>query len=268
LGELVDLWITINEPGIYAQMSYGAGFWPPQKKSAWKFMKVYWRMAQAHKKAYKTIHRLLDKENFKAQVGVAINVMSFTAYKKHRLLEMLYVHFADRWINHSFYDLTKRCHDFLGVNFYFRVRLRKKKGSLKPEIMSLESPEGEISDMGSLIYPHGIFSVLIDFQDFNLPIYITENGIAAEDDTQRERFLVNHLREVNHAIKNKVDVRGYFYWSLLDNFEWDKSFGPKFGLATVDRKTFERTLKPSGVLYGEMAKNNCLSGEMIKKYEY
>jgi len=255
LGNLVDMWITINEPGIYADMSYKAGFWVPQKKSIRSFLKVYLNMARAHKKAYKIIHKTLDKGKQKALVGVANSVMSFTAYKKHSLIELLYIHFADRLVNHSFYDLTKRHHDFLGVNFYFRVRLRQGKG-LKPEIMSLDSPEGEVSDMGSLIYPHGIFSVLMDFSDFNLPIYITENGIAAEDDKKREKFLVSHLTEIYHAIQNNVDVRGYFHWSLLDNFEWDKSFGPKFGLVEVNRQTLERKPKPSYNVYKKICKDN------------
>ena len=118
-----------------------------------------------------------------------------------------------------------------------------------PEVMSLDSPEGEVSDMGWLIYPHGIFSVLMDFSDFNLPIYITENGIAAVDDKKREKFLKSHLTEVYHAIQNNVDVRGYFHWSLLDNFEWDKSFDPKFGLVEVNFKTLERKPKPSYYKY-------------------
>lgn len=261
LGELVDLWITINEPGIYAEGSYLSGFWPPQEKNIFHATLVYLNMARAHKKAYYTIHQLLDSVDHKAMVGAAVNVMSYTAYKKHRLIELLYIHAADRFTNHSFFDLTKKTHDFLGVNFYFRVRLKQKEGSLKPEVMSLKEPEGEVSDMGWLIYPHGIFSVLFDFKDFHLPIYITENGMATTDDRRRVKFLIDHLTEIHHAIKNDVDVRGYFYWSLLDNFEWDKSFGPKFGLIEVDFKTLARKPKPSSRVYGEIAQNNGLSQE-------
>ena len=259
LGELVDFWITINEPEVYMDMSYLSGYWPPQQKSIKKAGLVYFNMVRAHKKAYKTIHKILDKPNKKAMVGVAVNVMSFAAYKKHRLIELLYVHSADKLINHSFYDLTKKSHDFLGINYYFRIRLRKDKGSLKPVIEEVKEQERELSDMGWMIYPHGIFDVLMDFKDFNLPIYITENGIATTDDKKRVKFIIDHLTEIHHAIQAGVDVRGYFHWSLLDNFEWDKSFGPKFGLIKVNFKTLEREPKGSYYVYKEICRNNAVT---------
>ncbi len=255
LGDFVDFWITINEPEIYADMSYLKGYWPPQEKSIKLAAKVYWNMSRAHKKAYKVIHKNLVQP----KVGISMNVMSFAAYKKHRLIELLYVHAADRLINHSFYDLTQKHHDFLGINYYFRVRLKKEKGSLKPVVEEVTEQERELSDMGWMIYPHGIFDVLMDFKDFNLPIYITENGIATTDDAKRSKFLIDHLTEIHHAISAGCDVRGYFHWSLLDNFEWDKAFGPKFGLVDVNFKTLERTPKPSFDTYKEICKENGLS---------
>ncbi|PIT89975.1 glycoside hydrolase family 1 protein [Candidatus Kuenenbacteria bacterium CG10_big_fil_rev_8_21_14_0_10_36_11] len=256
LGELVDFWITINEPEIYMSMCYLEGFWPPQKKDVKSAGWVYFNMARAHRISYKTIHKIIDKNFSKAKVGVAMNVMSFASYKKHSFLELFFVHAADRIVNHSFYDLTKRSHDFLGVNYYFRVRLKKSAHGFMPIVDEVSEEESELSDMGWVIYPHGIFDVLMDFKDFNLPIYITENGIATEDDAQRSKFIINHLSEIHHAIRAGVDVRGYFYWSLLDNFEWDKSFGPKFGLVAVDRKTMRRTVKPSYFIYKEICENN------------
>ncbi|MBU4360803.1 glycoside hydrolase family 1 protein [Patescibacteria group bacterium] len=258
LGDLVDFWITINEPEIYADMSYLKGYWPPQEKNIKKAGKVYLNMIRAHRKAYKIIHKILDLKKQKAKVGISANVMSFAAYKKHRLIELLYVHLADRLVNHSFFDLTKKHHDFLGINYYFRVRLKKEKGSLKPVVEEITEQERELSDMGWMIYPHGIFDVLMDFKDFNLPIYITENGIATTDDTRRSKFLIDHLTEIHHAISAGCDVRGYFHWSLLDNFEWDKSFGPKFGLVDVNFKTLERQPKGSFKVYKEICKNNGL----------
>jgi beta-glucosidase len=256
LGQYVDFWITINEPGIYANMSYMEGYWPPQEKNPKKLALVYLNMGRAHRRAYKTLHKVLDQGNKKTMVGIAQNTISFTSYEKHNLLELLYIHFADRLVNHFFFDITKKHHDFLGVNFYYRVRLKQKEGSLLPEIMNVKNSEKEVSDMGTLIYPHGLFSVLMDFKDFNLPIYVTENGVAAEDDKQRERFIVDHVKEIHRAIANGVDVRGYFYWSLLDNFEWDKSFGPKFGLVAVDRRTFKRTPKGSYNVYKKICEDN------------
>jgi len=264
LGNLVDLWATINEPQIYMDMSYLSGYWPPQQKSIAKALKVYWNMARAHKRAYKIIHKVIDRGGLRAMVGISANVMSFTSYKKHRLIELLYIHFADRFVNHSFFDLTKKHHDFLGVNFYFRVRLGQKNGKgIVLEVLEIKDQEKEVSDMGWLIYPHGLFSVLMDFKDFNLPIYITENGLATTDDKKREKFIIDHLAEVYRAIQNGADVQGYFHWSLLDNFEWDKSFGPKFGLIEVNFKTLERKPKPSSKIYAEICKANGIGGELM-----
>ncbi len=261
----IEFWITINEPEIYVDMSYLRGFWPPQVKSKKQGLLVFINMARAHRKAYKALHSVIDKGAKKAKVGFSMNVMSFAAYKKHRLIELFYVHLADKFINHSFYYLTKGKHDFLGINYYFRVRLRKKDKSLLPEVEEVKETEREKSDMGTMIYPHGIFDVLMDFKDFNLPIYITENGVAAEDDEKRVRFLIDHLKEIHHAIQAGVDVRGYFHWSLLDNFEWDKSFGPKFGLVSVNLKNFSRTPKPSFDLYAKICKNNGFESNFLNK---
>lgn len=265
LGTLVDLWITINEPEIYMDMCYLKGFWPPQyqdiKRAAW----VYLNMARAHKKTYKVLHKILDQPGKLAQVGFAMNVMSFASYKKHNFLELFYVHAADRIVNHSFYDLTKKTHDFLGVNYYFRVRLKKSPDSLLPTEDEVQEEESELTDMGWVVYPHGIFDVLMDFKDFNLPIYITENGIATDHDEQRINFLINHLTEVHHAISAGVDVRGYYFWSLLDNYEWDKCFGPKFGLVAVNFRNFKRTPKPSYYVYQKICQANGVTKELMEK---
>ncbi|MFH1456569.1 MAG: glycoside hydrolase family 1 protein [Patescibacteria group bacterium] len=260
LGGLVDFWITINEPGVYVDLSYLKGKWPPQEKNPKKALLAYINMARAHRMAYKLIHKKLPG----SQVGFAMNVMSFASYHKHRLIELLYVHFADRFVNHSFYDITKKKHDFLGINYYFRVRLRKDHGSLKPVVEEVREQERELSDLGWVIYPHGIFDVLMDVSDFKLPIYITENGIAAKDDERRQRFLIEHLKEIHHAIQAGVDVRGYFHWSLLDNFEWADGYDPKFGLVQVNFKNFERKIKISGKMYAEIAKTNSICEQKLK----
>ena len=83
-----------------------------------------------------------------------------------------------------------------------------------------------------------------------------ENGLADENDNQRADFIKDHLRYIHKAISEGVDVRGYFHWSLLDNFEWAEGYGPKFGLYTVDKKTFTRRARPSAKMYSDICKNN------------
>ena len=98
----------------------------------------------------------------------------------------------------------------------------------------------KLTDMGWEIYPEGIYYVLKYLQKFNKPIIVLENGLADAEDKYRADFIKDHLYYIHKAIQEGVDVRGYFYWSLLDNFEWAHGFWPKFGLAKVNRKTMKR----------------------------
>jgi beta-glucosidase len=91
---------------------------------------------------------------------------------------------------------------------------------------------------------------------YNLPIYITENGIADAQDEKRTQFIKEHLFWVMKSINEGADVRGYFYWSLLDNFEWDKGFWPRFGLVEIDYDTLERKPRKSFYAYRDIIKNN------------
>jgi beta-glucosidase len=109
--------------------------------------------------------------------------------------------------------------------------------------------------MGWETYPEGIYDMLKQVQARNkgLPILILENGIGDRSDIDRQRYVQQYLQAVREAMSDGVDVRGYFYWTLLDNFEWDAGYAPKFGLYSVDFKTKARTLRPSGEWY----KNVC-----------
>lgn len=265
LGDLVDFWITINEPGVYIYEGYEIGVWPPFVKNMRRALKVYINLVRAHKKAYKIIHATCASGVCSNQVGIAQNLLSFATYRKHALIDNLAVWLNVKFVNHGFFILSgKKTHDFLGINFYFRVRLKRVKGTLKIIRDDISTQEREVSDMGWEIYPHGLFDVMMDFRDYNLPIYITENGIATTNDHKRQRFIVAHLNEIYHAIKGGADVRGYFHWSLLDNFEWHMGFGPRFGLVEVNFKNFERKIKSSGRLYGEMAQINGLEHRMFR----
>ena len=97
------------------------------------------------------------------------------------------------------------------------------------------------------------------------PIYISENGIACKDDRFRIVYIAEYLSAIQEAIRQGADVKGYLYWSMLDNYEWG-SFTPTFGLYGVDRQTFERTAKPSAAFYREIIENNGLTAEIIRKH--
>ena len=115
-----------------------------------------------------------------------------------------------------------------------------------------------VSDLGWEVYPEGICHLIKKLQKYKKPIYVTENGLADAEDSRREQFIKEHLQYIHQAIQEGADVRGFFYWSLLDNFEWDKGFWPRFGLVEVDYKTLERRIRPSAYRYAEITKSNQL----------
>jgi beta-glucosidase len=217
LGDLVEYWVTINEPMVYASQSYWRRRWPPQKRNLWQMIRVINHMARAHRQAYRVIHH--NKEN--AKVGIAKHMIAYSPNQK----------LANWWLNHFFYILTHGTHDYLGVNYYFSSDWDKWDG-LK-------------SDLGWPVDPEGLGHVLDQVKSYNLPIYITENGLADASDSKRADFIRSHLRAVEQAQTKGVDVRGYLHWSLLDNFEWSDGFGPRFGLVEVDYRTKERKVRPS-----------------------
>lgn len=258
LSPYVDFWVTVNEPTVYAYLAYLSGVWPPRKKSKISAGIVTWNLAQAHKKVYKLIHKL----NPGAMVGIAHNVQSFESYHKHSFSEQLAVEFGDIAANHLFYILTKKTHDFLGINYYFHHRFKKLDGLL-PEIVNVSEESRDVSDLGWEVFPEGIYDVLADLSD-HIPIYITECGIASTNDDRRTRFLIQYLHEVYRAIKSDINVQGFFYWSLIDNFEWHQGFGPRFGLVEVDYKTQKRTIRPSAWVYSEIIKQNGIPHPLLR----
>lgn len=263
-GDLVDIWVTINEPMIYLTQSYVYGVWPPGKKSLWRAFRVFRNLCLAHRVAYRILHRNLDRRDRTAAVGIAKNVISFEPYRRHSWGDSLFVRFADNLWNHAFFQWTSRFHDFIGVNYYFHYRVAFVPADFRHLFFQVRNENREVSDVGWEVYPPGMFQVLQDMAVYKKPIYITENGIAVTNDDKRIRFIVGHIKEVYHAIQTGVDVRGYFHWSLLDNFEWEKGFGPRFGLVEVDYETMERRSRKSLEIYGEIAKENGIKHDLMR----
>lgn len=229
LGDLCDFWVTINEPTVYASEGYLFGRWLPGKRDPLSSATVLKNLLKAHRAAYGIIHEIQPK----AAVGISYNVpyfrvpglsATFSAFDRKVMA----------WAGKQ---------DFLGINYYRAVG---RVGDLPK------------SDLGWAIYPQGLAEIIARLKEFNLPIYITENGIADADDDQRADYIADHLAAVWRAIQAGADIRGYFYWSLLDNFEWAKGFYPRFGLAEVDYETLERTIRPSAQVYARIAKANSL----------
>ena len=140
--------------------------------------------------------------------------------------------------------------DFAGVQTYSRARIGKDK-DLPPE------PGVELTQMGYEFWPEALGETIrYTAANVRIPIYVTENGVATEDDSRRIEFIRRALASVQKCLADKIDVRGYIHWSLMDNFEWMAGFRPKFGLVRINRENQERIPKPSAHFLGELARRN------------
>lgn len=254
LGDLVKFWITLNEPIAGAIVGYCWGVGPPQERSLFKAIKVVKNSIKAHQKAYQAIHQI-QKE---AKVGVAKQNIYFESNNPNSFLDKLSVLFLNYFWNKYFLNKIKNHLDFIGLNYYlhkkFKFPLVEKTG------------KGITSDMGWEIFPKGIYYILKGLQRYKKPIYVAENGLADAQDKFRAKFIIDHLRWIHQAIQEGMDIRGYFHWSLLDNFEWADGFSPKFGLFEVDYKTLERIPRKSAEIYSEICKNNGMTKELLERY--
>lgn len=237
----VNFWITINEPEIYAYLTRLRGRWPPRKKSWVLYLRIIHQLIKTHKTAF----MIIKKNNPFAQVGIATNGIYFEATHESFLNNLTKI-VIKWWWNHFFLKRISGYQDFIGLNYYSRKLI---KFAFNLEDCLCESKTGLFSDLGWEIYPEGLYHVLKDLKKYNKPIYITENGLADAQDEKRAQFIKDHIFWMKKAITDDVDVRGYFYWSLLDNYEWDKGFAPRFGLVEVDYKTMERKIRQSAYEY-------------------
>lgn len=263
LVDTVNYWITINEPLIYVYQSYLMGWWPPQEKSPIKAKAVEDNFLSAHLACYKLIHQLYRNKNLPSpKISVAKNVRAFVPCGKS-LKNKIAVSLRDKFFNFAFADklIKHKSLDFIGLNYYTRDLVDVYGwgvGSLLSDICKNGHDARQKNSLGWDIYPEGLYDLLMKFNRYRLPIIITENGICTEDDSLRWKYIYEHLTSVYRAIQEGVDVRGYLYWSLIDNFEWDKGFAPRFGIIEVDYNTYQRRIRDSAYKFSNVCKTGNL----------
>lgn len=249
LGTEARFWITVNEPFIVHSAGYLEGRWPPfHRFDLVGFVRAVRNMAEAHRRAAP----LLRARNSAAQVGIAKNSNYYRPargifFPFNYVLAALVSFLRDRW----FLNAIAKQQDFIGLNYYNYYNVHVLRGFY-------QSGKNK-SDFGWEVYPEGIYQALKKLTRYSKPIYITENGIADADDNQRPDFIRDSLRAVHRAITEKVDVRGYFYWSLLDNFEWTEGFTQRFGLVEMDFATQKRMPRKSATIYSDFCKHNAVN---------
>jgi len=261
LGDLVGLWCTINEPNIYAANGWMVGEFPPgHRGDVVGFFRVLSRMREAHELAYRLIHRKLPD----AQVGLSHHKFLFlpaTDTRRDRFAARYANAFMDNWPvgGPRLERVWDASCDWIGVAHYWAQMATFSP--LRPQdqfVRRTNVPGLPLTDMGWASDPAWMRPVLNEVRGLRKPVYVTENGISTRDDEVRAAYLPGVLRSVHAAIQDGVDVRGYFHWTMLDNFEWARGYSQRFGLIGVDRNTLEREVKPSGRLYGGIAAANAV----------
>ncbi|MFZ2887266.1 MAG: family 1 glycosylhydrolase [Minisyncoccia bacterium] len=264
LGNDCRHFATINEALPYTSNGYRRGTWPPFKKwpgidrvsvpgyknremtsddvswrNIFRYYKVLKNLAKAHNAAYDEI----KKHAFGAEVGIVHHIVLFHA--NGNPLNKLLAWFMNRhWTHRHLSRVYQKC-DSIGINYY----MHKKFGDTKTY------PK---SDMGWDIYPEGICDALLMVKRYGKPVWVAEAGIADADDDQRGDYIKRLVACMWSAIQQGVDVRGFMYWSLMDNYELAEGYTKRFGLVEVDFETLERKPRPSAYVYKEIIERNGL----------
>jgi beta-glucosidase len=275
LGDRVRHWITQNEPWVASWLGYGLGLHAPGRKSDSDALAAGHHILVAHGRAAEVLRR----EAPASEVGIAIDLVPMYPFSDNEA-DVEAAHredgFRNRWflepvlgrgypedmlerydeilptIEDGDMDTIAAPLDFLGINYYTRSVVRASVGEVPAE-------GAEHTEMGWEVYPDGLYRLLVHLQTVYEPpdLYITENGAAFADarengrvaDSRRVSYLEGHLDAVVAAIAEGVPVRGYFLWSLLDNFEWAYGYSRRFGIVYVDFDTLERVPKDSFTWY-------------------
>ncbi len=245
LGDLITMANTINEPNIVSLMGYVVGAFPPGRRDLDAYARVNEHLQRAHRRAYEVLKA--GPGDF--PVGLALAMGDWWAPEgAEDALE------RTRHMHEGQYLEIAKGDDFLGVQAYSRTRLDERGLPLGPA----EGVE-VVSAMGYEFWPRALEVAIRHAANIaQTPLYVTENGLGHDNDERRIAYVREALEGVGRCLADGIDLRGYFYWSLLDNFEWALGYGPKFGLHSVDRETFARTPKPSAAWFAGIARSNRL----------
>ena len=275
LRSRVKYWCTLNEPAVFVIAAYFDGHFPPGKQDPELAAEVLKNMYLAHVKVYEHIKSMEGGD--RAIVGIVKNMHQIDPMDDWNLFDRLLTRTVNKGFNGSFIStFTKGVYkfsfptlvdleaeipnapyslDFVGLNYYshnsmdFSLDLDE---ALKTRMYPGETP----TDMDYTMYPEGFYRAIKEISVLNQPIIITENGVADADDDIRGEFIKKYLYAVSKAIEDGYDIRGYHYWSFIDNFEWDLGYDERFGLYEVDFKTQKRTLREGSKEYQRIVKEN------------
>ncbi|MCY1033494.1 family 1 glycosylhydrolase [Corallococcus sp. BB11-1] len=263
LEGLDALVISFNEPMVLLLGGYLQGLMPPGITDGAKTMAALGNLVRAHAIAREELGQRLGR----VELGISQNMLSFAPDRWWHPLDRSLVRLAAPAYNHAFHEALSTGHlrvfmpgvastdvripeardsvEFVGVNYYTRAHLRFMP---RPPFMDFKYRDPQqrgLTDIGWEQRPEGFGQLLQEVKRYGKPVWVTENGIDDRQGTVRPEYIHAHLKQVLEARATGVDVQGYLYWSLLDNFEWLEGWGPRFGLYHVDFDTLERRPTPA-----------------------
>ena len=262
LSDIVPIWCTINEPAVYVTQGYFNGVFPPGKKDPLLAGYVMRNLLNAHVQVYQHLKSLPNGAN--VQIGLVKNITQLDPLRRWHILDWYFSGILNDVFTNSTLNLFSKGEfdfylpamanvsyknydainslDFIGLNYYSRWHVKGQLNLAEPFTFELR-PQDIQTDMPYAIYPEGFYKAVKTIAKLNVPIIITENGIADDKDDRRSLFIKRYLYALFKTIEEGYDIRGYFYWSLMDNFEWAEGYMMKFGLYDVDFNTQKRTLR-------------------------
>ena len=240
--------IAINEPELYSYLAYIKGEFPPEKQNIYKFATVRKNLIECNKVMYEK----LKNQYPTSQISTALNLIDVEA-KTKKPTDQLIVSVIDKVQKSLFAPQIIEYADFISLNHYFHNIF---SGSITTGGNFSNSYTEKRSDLGWYLNPESIYHTLKYLHEqYRRPIFITENGLADKNDIYRSWYIEEILKYVKKAMDEGVDIRGYLYWSLTDNFEWNKGKAARFGLVAIDYKTQKRSIRNSAYTYSDIIKN-------------
>ena len=274
LGDLVEDYITINEPNVYATNSLFYGMWPPQQKSLTALVKAFTNMTACHIRAYEMIHaKRAEMGKTPTRVSFANHLRVF-APKNEKNLWHRFAASATDWLFQGAITkamMTGKCifpvmrakgvragkyYDYVGINYYSRSTVSGISDGVR---------EGcDVNDLGWEIYHQGLIDLSVKLgKKYGAPVFVTENGTCDNNDSFRPLFVYDQLKLISET---ENPIERYYHWSFLDNFEWREGESARFGLVRVDYETQKRTVNDSGRLYKSIIENKGVTDEAYDAY--
>ena len=273
LSDLVPFWCTINEPAVYVSQGYFNGVFPPGKKDPVLAGQVMKNLLNAHVTVFRHLKTLPNGMN--VQIGLVKNITQFDPLRRWHILDWYFSGILNDIFTNNTIDLLTTGNfnfylpgmanisykntdaigaiDFIGLNYYSRWHVKGHLNTATPFTFETR-PEDIQTDMPYSIYPEGFYRAIQTISKLNKPIIITENGIADNKDDRRKLFIERYLYALYKALMDGYDIRGYFYWTLMDNFEWAEGYMMKFGLYEVDFTTQKRELRKGSLAFSKIVK--------------